>query len=306
MLFEGCEKKLEVTVTPSQLGEVAGSSLRDLGKQVWSSVVEASQAKILSQVSNEHMDAYLLSESSLFVWDNRFTMITCGETTLIDGAKEFFKNYPIEATSAVIFERKNELYPEKQKTCFKKDVDLLQELFKGNTLHLGQTEGRFISVYSLNKNLDISSEDKTLEVLMYDIHPEVLSLFTNKAADNKALIRDLFSLGEEFKDYQWDDYFFEPFGYSLNAISQDRYFTVHVTPQHVGSYISFETNAVVDFKALINKIALKIKPGKFDVLHFSNDESMDANLTDYNNELYINKKIPCGYELDYYQFVKEK
>ena len=306
MLFEGCEKKLEVTVTPSQLGEVAGLSLRDLGQQVWSSIVEASQAKIISQISNKHLDAYLLSESSLFVWDNRFTMITCGETTLIKGAKSFFKHYPIEATSSVIFERKNEFYPEKQKTCFKKDVDLLQELFIGNSLHLGQAEGRFVSVYSLNKELEISTQDKTLEVLMYDIRPDVLDLFTTNASDNKAKIRDLFNLGEDFKDYKWDDYFFEPFGYSLNAICEDKYFTVHVTPQKTGSYISFETNGAVDFEKLIHKIAKQIKPGKLDVLHFSKDNSLDTDLPSYNNELYINKKIPCGYELDYYQFVEER
>jgi len=306
VLFEGCEKKIEVTVSPSNIGEAVGTSLRGLGKELWSHVVEASQAKILSKISNDYLDAYLLSESSLFVWDNRFTMITCGETTLIDGAKEFFKSYPIEATSSVIFERKNEFYPEKQKTCFDKDVEQLQQLFRGSALHLGQAEGRFVSVYSLDKKIEVSPEDKTLEVLMYDINVEILDLFNSPTEENKKNIRELFEFGEEFKNFKWNDYFFEPFGYSLNAISEDRYFTVHVTPQKTGSYISFETNALVNFNKLIEKISTQVRPGKLDLIYFSPEDNQNLEIKNYNNELYINKTVPCGYELDYYQFVEEK
>ena len=80
--FEGPEKKLEMVVTPEH------RSLRSLGDEVWRRVVEAAGAQVLSSLCNEECDAYLLSESSLFVYDDWFVMITCGQTTLIDAFEE--------------------------------------------------------------------------------------------------------------------------------------------------------------------------------------------------------------------------
>ena len=67
--FEGPEKKLELVTTPE------AGSLRDLGSGVWRKVVEASGATILSELQNDHCTGYLLSESSLFVYDDWCVMI---------------------------------------------------------------------------------------------------------------------------------------------------------------------------------------------------------------------------------------
>jgi hypothetical protein len=51
------------------------------------------QAKctILSQIGNNHMDAYVLSESSMFVYKHRFIMKTCGTTTLLVAVEPLLK-----------------------------------------------------------------------------------------------------------------------------------------------------------------------------------------------------------------------
>ena len=63
--FEGPEKKLEVILFSPQF------NIRNNNDGRWDKIVKASQADIISKKSTEHLDAYILSESSLFVWNDR-------------------------------------------------------------------------------------------------------------------------------------------------------------------------------------------------------------------------------------------
>ena len=76
--FEGTEKKLELTIDPGL------DSLRTFGDAYWTEVARAAGADVLSKLSNDFVDAYLLSESSMFVFDHRVLMMTCGQTKLTD------------------------------------------------------------------------------------------------------------------------------------------------------------------------------------------------------------------------------
>ena len=78
--FEGPEKTLEV-VFRSDKGVSEG--LRALSRQKIDHLCMKAKCTILSQISNSHMDAYVLSESSLFVYRHRLVMKTCGTTTLL-------------------------------------------------------------------------------------------------------------------------------------------------------------------------------------------------------------------------------
>ena len=62
MVFEGSEKKIEIVVSDS-IGD-----LRSRGRKYWEKIVSKCNAEIISEVKNDDMIAYLLSESSLFVW----------------------------------------------------------------------------------------------------------------------------------------------------------------------------------------------------------------------------------------------
>jgi hypothetical protein len=46
-------------------------------------ICKAARCSILNSITNEHVDAYLLSESSLFVYPRKIIMKTCGTTTLL-------------------------------------------------------------------------------------------------------------------------------------------------------------------------------------------------------------------------------
>lgn len=78
--FEGPEKTMEV-VFRSDRGVSEG--LRALSRQKIDHLCMKAKCTILSQISNSHMDAYVLSESSLFVYRHRLIMKTCGTTTLL-------------------------------------------------------------------------------------------------------------------------------------------------------------------------------------------------------------------------------
>lgn len=77
--FEGPEKKLEVffSAMPTKDG------FRRFPPSVWSDVLSDAHCSILHSLGNEAFDAYLLSESSLFVYSHKLILKTCGATTLL-------------------------------------------------------------------------------------------------------------------------------------------------------------------------------------------------------------------------------
>lgn len=77
--FEGPEKKLEVYFSAAS----TQSGFRDFPEPTWDALLADASCTILHRESNEHFDAYLLSESSLFVYPRRVILKTCGTTTLL-------------------------------------------------------------------------------------------------------------------------------------------------------------------------------------------------------------------------------
>lgn len=88
-VFEGPEKTLEVCFRrkdgvediSSEDGESTG--LRRLSRDDLSRICARARCTILSSVSNRYLDAYVLSESSLFVYPYMLVLKTCGTTTLL-------------------------------------------------------------------------------------------------------------------------------------------------------------------------------------------------------------------------------
>lgn len=78
--FEGPEKNMEV-VFRADKGAVDG--LRSLSRAQLDNLCTKAKCTILSKISNSYLDAYVLSESSLFVYKHRYIMKTCGTTTLL-------------------------------------------------------------------------------------------------------------------------------------------------------------------------------------------------------------------------------
>lgn len=59
------------------------------------------------------------------------------------------------------------------------------------------------------------------------------------------------------------------------TFQEDKYFTIHVTPQVECAYVSFETNVnEISYKELINKVLRIFKPGQFTLTFFANKVSI--------------------------------
>lgn len=292
MFFEGCEKKAEIIVS--------GEKLRARGKDFWTKMVELAGAKVLSITSNEQCDAYLLSESSLFVWDDRVTMITCGRTTLVNAIHFFLDHISIEKVSSLLYERKNEYFPHQQHTDFYSDVRNLRTRVPGKALRFGHPDEHHLMLFHMEKDYKPASRDCTLEILMYNLQGASKEIFHSGQTLDR--VRELTKVDEIFPGFKVDDYLFQPCGYSLNAINGKEYYTIHVTPEEIGSYVSFETNVLLGnrFTSSVKNILNVFQPQSFDLIYFHPDRELKSfDFSPYTQRNFVRNSMVSGYEVGF-------
>jgi len=256
--FEGPEKKLELILCAPR------PKIRANRNDRWKRVVRAAGADILSRKSTRQLDAYLLSESSLFVWDDRILMITCGRTTLTAALPEILKFVDRRDIDFVFYERKNLMYPQQQPSDFEQDAACLQNYFRGKSYRLGPANQDHVHLFYSSGYRPSPLQDVTLQILMTDIDQSLIEMFSVASAPKNGRISTLENL---FPEMVVDTYYFSPFGYSLNGIRDASYCTIHVTPESAGSYTSFETNITeIDYAWIIRRVVSFFKPKTFSVV----------------------------------------
>jgi S-adenosylmethionine decarboxylase len=296
--FEGSEKKLEVVVTPDF------PPLRSLGDGAWRGVVEAAGAKILSVMRSEHCDAYLLSESSLFVFDDWFVLITCGQTTLVDAVQQLLQLIPTESIAFLVYERKNEHFPEHQPTTFQQDARRLQTMLPGRALCFGDENGRYVQMFHTTRPYTPEKNDPTLEVLMHVIDQEVAARFAPQQVSGDASVAASLGIDAILPGFTTSEHVFNPAGYSLNAVKGEEYYTFHVTPEESGSYVSFETN--YDFRGhlggLVGSVVELFRPRAFDVVTFLPDAEPELTVAGCQLGEHVVHTLG-GYRVSYFQYL---
>ena len=295
MIFEGSEKKVELLLSPEHPGLRTGS-IR------WDEVVYEARASILSTVSNQQCDAYLLSESSLFVWDHRLLMITCGQTSLIQATLKLLSIIPKDQIRLLVYERKNELAPEFQPSDFDSDLfrlrTALDDLKCGEVITLGEEHDNHVYLFLYQRGEPALQQDMTVELLMHDLGASVRSAFAASAPARQNMPAQL-GLHHILPNFTIDDYLFEPMGYSLNAISQNSYYTFHVTPEHNFSYASFETNHPFqqELDETIARVIEIFQPGSFTLVLFETHGASFSNPPNYLLQREVTLSIGLGYRV---------
>jgi S-adenosylmethionine decarboxylase len=283
--FEGPEKRLEVYFHLNS-NDVVG--LRAKTKDQWQRLLDAASCTIISATSNQFLDSYVLSESSLFVYPYKVVLKTCGTTTLLF-VLTMLSEYATSCNTWIkylVFSRKNYNFPDKQvypHKNFESEVQYLNNIFpqgSPNALGPDTTNGDYQLVYFTKTNLDIPLDSSlaeknleyspTIEIMMSQLDVDAMSSFyrNEKFVDSKTTTIKV-GLADIFPHMQTDEFMFEPCGYSVNAISDANgsYFTVHVTPEPHCSYASFETNHPSFLEnGLIEKVLRIFRPGRFSIV----------------------------------------
>ncbi|WP_028115691.1 adenosylmethionine decarboxylase [Ferrimonas senticii] len=298
MFFEGSEKKVEVIVGPEH------ANLRQLPRSFWETLVSRCHATILSEIHNEQMDAYLLSESSLFVWNDRILMITCGVITLVDSVAYFIEQMGIEKVAMVSFQRKNEYQSHLQKSCFEEDMARLNALLPGKAFRLGHLDAHHNYLWHMDAPYQPLADDITTELLMYHISGDAARYLRSDSQTVEG-IAELLQLHQLFPGFEFDQFLFEPYGYSMNGIKGDQYITMHITPQEETSYVSFETDIDIarECPQLLEHMVQILQPSSYDLITFNTEPQFEPAepMCCVANQ---RQPLDCGYVLGFRHWLK--
>ncbi|KAK6279692.1 PREDICTED: S-adenosylmethionine decarboxylase proenzyme [Theobroma cacao] len=280
--FEGYEKRLEVSFfDPGSFVDPRGMGLRSLSKIQLDEILKPAECTIVSSLSNDHVDSYVLSESSLFVYPYKIIIKTCGTTKLllsIPAILRFANNLSLSVRS-VRYTHGSFIFPGAQPfphRNFSEEVAILDRFF----LKLGSRRKAYIMgssdktkkwhVYSAYAERSGHSDPVyTLEMCMTGLDKKKASVFYKTHVSSAVLMTEHSGIREILPQSQICDFEFDPCGYSMNSIEKDAISTIHVTPEDGFSYASFEA-AGYDFETvklnqLIERVLACFRPTEFSV-----------------------------------------
>jgi len=268
--FEGTEKLLEL----SFFSTPCSKSLRTISRSHLEDLLDLVKCTIVGCSSNQTFDAYVLSESSLFVYDHRLILKTCGTTTLLPAIPRILEMArtlcDLTRICELFYSRKNFARPEEQAhphSSFETEINFLDKFFGGCAYTLGRINGTSWHLYALECTPDHLPEappesGQTLELLMEGLDPKAAAVFYKSHSEDADRVTKETGLATIIgAGTKTDAVLFDPCGYSVNGMLGAFYFTVHVTPQPECSYASFETNApLADCTLVVNRVLSIFRP----------------------------------------------
>lgn len=234
-------------------------------------------------------------------------MSTCGRSKLVDSAVHLLSSLPPKKISSFLFERKNELFPHLQLSTFQQDADQLRQVIPGAGHRLGPADDHHMFFFNQATPYAPVPSDTTLEVLLYQLDAAIGAKLSDPATNAEA-IEQILGLKKLFPGYRTDDYLFKPYGYSVNGVLEEAYFTVHITPQAESSYVGFEAFPVAPVKAqsLVYALVSRLKPQSFDVVYFTplaNKSRLELRFDNFTTKSYFQEAYESGYNVSFHHFL---
>ena len=189
--FEGPEKLLEIWFSSRTAcaEPTARAGLLAVPRQVWETMLDLVHCKVLSVLSYENLDTYVLSESSFFVYPHTLVLKTCGTTTLLDGLPRILEIVaelvPTVAPqpARIFYSRRSFMFPDLQlhpHGSWTDEVAVLRRNFPhGQALEFGYGSDKWYLFSYTQPGVDRidSRDDFSLEIMMSDLDPSAASLF---------------------------------------------------------------------------------------------------------------------------------
>jgi len=288
--FEGFEKRLEIEFFESSFfAESEGRGLRALTRPQLDEMLKVAECTIVSELSNEHFDSYVLSESSLFVYPFKIILKTCGTTKLLLSIPLILSNASNLSLSArnVKYTRGTFIFPGAQSfphRSFSEEVSYLDKYFgtlgSGGTAYVMGHSGTSYNwhVYSASADDFISDGTSdpvfTLEMCMTQLDRKQASVFYKDQLNTAAEMTVKSGISKILPQSKICDFEFDPCGYSMNSIEGPALSTIHVTPEDGFSYASFEAMGydpkVCDLEPLVERVLSCFRPMIFSIAVHAN------------------------------------
>jgi S-adenosylmethionine decarboxylase len=307
--FEGPEKRLEIIMRVTD-NVTHPNGLCSLDDSVWEAVVGSLHAQIVSRIRNEHIQSYVLTESSLFVMRNRIILITCGTTTLLNSVPLI-----IQAISDVrgecewaSFMHKNYSFPWEQKGPHLSMADeyktLKKHFPKGKPFIFGPVDSDHYFFYCYDDVVrPCPEQDTQMSMTMYGLDKDFTANFFSEefvsTGAETCKIRAASRLSEIVTDsWELHDLQFAPCGYSVNAIQGDEYQTMHITPEDHCSFASYETNSkMVNLSQRMRTVLSVFKPQRFTVIVILDPQSEVARAYEASEQIGVEQQFHTDYSL---------
>ncbi|TMW97761.1 hypothetical protein EJD97_005020 [Solanum chilense] len=280
--FEGFEKRLEIHFSGDDPAIEMGG-FRQLDFDSLEQVLHAVQCTVVSAVSNQYFDSYVLSESSLFVYPTKIIIKTCGTTQLLKSIRPFI-HFACQMGLIITecrYTRGNYIFPKAQPyphTSFKEEISYLQDQlpkhlcyrkasvmpskFTSHSWHVFSACDKFYPI-------PIPNDQYTVEICMTDLDRVLARKFFKNPDTTGKQMTEVTGIGEIIPSALICEFAFDPCGYSMNGIDGDRYSTIHVTPEDGFSYASYECVGSVydedDIGRILKKVVQVFRPGTMSV-----------------------------------------
>ncbi|KAI9114968.1 hypothetical protein K1719_013981 [Acacia pycnantha] len=298
--FEGFEKRLELHFFGDDPAFLQ-MGLRKLNFESLQEILQAVQCTVVSAVGNSYFDAYVLSESSLFVYPTKIIIKTCGTTQLLKSILPliYYAHHHLGLTlCSCRYTRGSFIFPKSQPfphTSFKDEVAYLEQTIPANLCYRkasimpsksSHSWHVFTASDESHMSYDLENELFTMEICMTGLDPVLARKFFRRPGDGKTgdsagkEMTELTGINEINPEAYICDFAFDPCGYSMNGIDGDWYSTIHVTPEDGYSYASFECVGSIndDLVHVLRKVVQIFRPATMSVSTTSS--------SGYSNELW--------------------
>ncbi|GAA0150897.1 decarboxylase [Lithospermum erythrorhizon] len=325
--FEGYEKRLEISFfEPSIFSDPEGRGLRSLSKAQLDVFLGAAECTIVSSLSNDHFDSYVLSESSLFIYSYKLIIKTCGTTKLLLAISPILKlaeSLSLEVKT-VHYSRGSFIFPGAQSfphRSFSEEAAVLDKHFgmlksgsKAFVMGNSDNQGKW-HVYSASAEPAYAiAPTYTVEMCMTGLDRERASVFYKTEDSSAALMTSRSGIRKILPKSDICDFEFDPCGYSMNSIEEDALSTIHVTPEDGFSYASFEAAGydmkVMKLNDLVERALACFQPKEFSVAVRADDSlqsverTCSMNLKGYCVENKCYEELADGSYIIYQNFTK--